>query len=368
MGAIPLKRRTTLPTDAVTPRFQRSARGWPSVRDPDVAELSRSDVPSPPGRLCELVRVGSETLAISRLTIWGHTMTDWAAVTRARIDLVAGERESESFDAWFATVPDRVERCQARWGLVLGRAYVGGAAGYVVQATTQYGLEVVLKLAYPHRESEGEASALVEWDGDGAIRLLDSDGELSALLLERCEPGTPLSEEPAEVALEVIAGLLPRLWVEPQQPFRCLSDEAQWWIDDLKTHTDDYRRHDAGSLVDVAIDALQSLAPIQGTQVLVHQDLHGENILAARREPWLVIDPKPLLGEREFALAPVIRAFEFEHTRRAVMYRRDFLCDALGVDRSRATGWAMAQTVAWALDSDYTAQHLDTAGWLADAW
>jgi streptomycin 6-kinase len=45
--------------------------------------------------------------------------------------------------------------------------------------------------------------------------------------------------------------------------------------------------------------------------VLVNQDLHADNILRAEREPWLAIDPKPLLGEREFGLAPVIRALSW---------------------------------------------------------
>ena len=49
----------------------------------------------------------------------------------------------------------------------------------------------MLKLVHPHRESEHEADALERWDGNGAIRLLARDGW--ALLLERCEPGEPLS-------------------------------------------------------------------------------------------------------------------------------------------------------------------------------
>lgn len=226
----------------------------------------------------------------------------------------------------------------------------------------------VLKLAYPHRESEGEAAALAEWNGNGATYLLDSDDELSAVLPERCEPGTPLSEEPPDAALTVITDLLPRLWVEPNESFRSLADEAQWWVDDLEAHAQEYRRLNAKDIFDTAIGALKSLPATQGEQVLIHQDLHGDNILAAQREPWLVIDPKPLIGEREFAPAPIIRAFEFEHSQRAVGDRRDLLCAELGLDRGRATGWAIAQTVAWALDSDYTDMHLETARWLADTW
>ena len=86
--------------------------------------------------------------------------------------------------------------------------------------------------------------------------------------------------------------------------------------------------------------ALEELAPTQGEQVLIHQDLHADNVLAAQREPWLVIDPKPLVGEREFSLAPIIRSVELGHSRRAVVERLDRLSSELGLDRERARGWA----------------------------
>ena len=68
---------------------------------------------------------------------------------------------------------------------------------------TAEGEQAVLKVQQPHRESEHEAAALELWDGDGAIRLLDSEPEAHMLLLERCVPGTPLSEAGGEAALDV---------------------------------------------------------------------------------------------------------------------------------------------------------------------
>ena len=81
--------------------------------------------------------------------------------------------------------------------------------------------------------------------------------------------------------------------------------------------------------------------------MLLHQDLHGDNVLAAHREPWLAIDPKPLVGEREFAVAPIARSFELGHSKRDVLHRFDRLTAGLGLDRERARGWTIAQTVAW---------------------
>ena len=209
----------------------------------------------------------------------------------------------------------------------------------------------VLKVQRPHRESEHEAAALELWDGDGAVRLLARDDERHALLLERCEPGTFLSRSPD--AVDVLIGLLPRLW-KNADGFRTLEDEAAHWLEHDLAHC----RH-----ADLAAGLIRELAPTQGGQVLVHQDLHGDNVLAARREPWLVIDPKPLAAEREFAVAPIVRSGELGHSRREALGRLDRLCAELGLDRERARGWTIVQTVAWSDDASHP-EHGEVVEWL----
>ena len=232
---------------------------------------------------------------------------------------------------------------------------------------TAAGEEVVLKLQEPHRESEHEAEALRVWDGDGAVRLLDHEPDEHALLLERCVPGTPLAAAGAETALEVFVGLLPRLWKPAGPPFRSLAAEAAWWADSLDATWERFAQPFERRLLDAALEALHELPRSQGEQVLVNQDLHGDNVLAAQREPWLVIDPKPLAGEREFGVAPIVRSFELGHSRREVLHRFDVLTGELGLDRERARGWTVAQTIAWSFDSSYHATHVETARWLLEA-
>ena len=226
---------------------------------------------------------------------------------------------------------------------------------------------MVLKIQWPHRESEHEAAALELWDGDGAVRLLAHDEERHALLLERCRPGTYLSELDADAGLGVLIGLLPRLWKPAGPPFRSLADEAVWWAGYIREEWDDAGRPFEENLVDAAVSALEALALTQGEQVLIHQDLHADNVLAAEREPWLVIDPKPLAGEREFGLASIIRSVELGHSKRAVVDRLDRLSSELGLDRERARGWALGQTIAWAYGSEIQQTHVETARWLLQA-
>src|SRR5579871_3061340 len=99
-----------------------------------------------------------------------------------------------------------LEELAEEWGLTLGEPYPPGADGVVVRAELADGKTAVLKVSHRHRENEHEADALERWNGNGAVRLLQRDDERSALLLERCEPGTYLSS--ADDPLGVLIGLL----------------------------------------------------------------------------------------------------------------------------------------------------------------
>jgi streptomycin 6-kinase len=261
--------------------------------------------------------------------------------------------------AWLADLPRLLEECAEQWSLRLEGPIGDGFASLVVGAG-----DAVLKLQFPHRESEHEAEALRVWDGDGAVRLLAHDPERHALLIERARPGTHLTAAGQEAALDVFVELLPRLWKPAGAPFRPLAEEAAWWIDYLPRNWEHVGRPFERSLLDTVIETLRELSATQGEQVLLNQDLHADNVLSAEREPWLVIDPKPLAGEREFAVAPLVRGWELGHSKAATLRRFDRLTSELGLDRARAAGWAAGQAIAWGIDQP---SHVEVARWLLEA-
>jgi streptomycin 6-kinase len=132
--------------------------------------------------------------------------------------------------------------------------------------------------------------------------------------------------------MDVIVGLLPRIW-KNADGFHTLVDEIECWAD-------------LGELDGRELDLARELASSQGELVLTHQDLHGDNVISAQREPWLVIDPKPLAAEREFQAAPILRSLELGQTKQEMLYRLDRLTE-LGLDRERMIGWTIVQTTAW---------------------
>jgi len=275
---------------------------------------------------------------------------------------------SEAGRAWLDALPALVEHCARDWSLQLGEAFEGSNVSLVLAAIREDGSDAVLKVQFPHPECAQEAMALRWWDGDGAVRLLAHAPAQDALLIERCRPGRYLSEESPEIALAALIELLPRLWKPAREPFRLLADEAAQWAENLPRSWERAGRPFDERLVEGALATLADLAPSQGESVLLHQDLHGDNVLRAERETWLAIDPKPLAGEREFGLAPIIRSRELGHGRMEMLRRLDRLTAELGLDRERARGWAFLQTLAWAFEGDRLVPgHLETAVWLDDA-
>lgn len=269
--------------------------------------------------------------------------------------------------AWCAALPDLLRDILRDWDLIVdGPPYPRSHVSYTIPVRAGSG-PAVLKLQWPHPECAFEADALMQWNGQGAVRLLAHDRARHALLLERCFPGTTLAESGEADKLTIYLDLLPQLSILATGPFRSLEEEAAEWRSSLVQRWDAEGRPCPVRMIDEALTFLAELPGSGGDAVLIHQDLHAGNILAAERAAYISIDPKPLTGERAFALAPVINSFELGHSRREVVERLDRLSAGLGLDRERARGWAIAQAMAWSFETPFAAKRHDVAAWLIDA-
>lgn len=279
--------------------------------------------------------------------------------------LIAFAKQANA-QVWLNAIPAVVSELALKWNLEVGDAYPDCGVSYVAPATQQ-GVPVVLKVQWPHAECQYEADALEAWNGNGAVRLLARDRLHHALLLEHCSPGDHLAAAKEADPIGVLIDVLPRLWKTVGQPFATLAEESSGWQPTLYPNWQLNPSACEKSLIDSVHAMISELANSQGDQVLLHQDLHGHNVLASTRamQPtWLAIDPKPLVGEREFALSPIIRSVEFGATKADVLYRLDRLTEAFSLDRKRTSGWAAIQAVAWSFGSHNQTQHYEIAHWL----
>ena len=242
---------------------------------------------------------------------------------------------------WLAALLDLVRECAEVWGLDLEEP-IDTPHSLVVPAG-----DAVLKVNAPsHFEADHEADALAWWDGAGTARLLARDDARRAFLIERCRPGTTLWDAGVDEP-EVVARLLPRLWLEPRDPhpFRLAADEAERWAEEVPRRYSFAGRPFERPLLDVALDVFRSAD--RGACVLVNQDLHGGNVLRAEREPWLVVDPKPLVGERELDGVGLLRNAVLNDDGSTGGRRWLAVLEGLGLDRDRLRGWGLAHALAW---------------------
>lgn len=251
---------------------------------------------------------------------------------------------------WVRDLKRLVVECLEQWDLrVTGPAMTGWTA--VVFPVERDGEPAVLKVGWPHKESAAEHTALQVWGGRGAVRLLAADPSRGALLLERLDATRSLLTEDAFTACEIVGDLLRRLNVPAPPTIPLLGD---WLVGHLEQldHPAVPRRF-AVRTRSLATDLLTD-----PTRCVLHTDLHFENVLAADREPWLAIDPKPFAGHPGFEFQPLLRNRVDElgtgsAFRWSVRRRLEIAAEAAGVDVEEARLWTLLYTgieILWTRD------------------
>jgi streptomycin 6-kinase len=242
---------------------------------------------------------------------------------------------------------DVVREMAARWSLTLGASYPSGPIATVVRAESADHGAVALKVARRDYEEEHQAAGLRRWDGDGTVRLhaaVDVDDEHAALLLERCEPGTVLRVRPEPEQDEVVASMLRRLWRPAGAPFRPLADLCDRWADEHEAKVAAHGSPLDDGLRREGIALFRALPASAARHVLLCTDLHAGNIVAAQREPWLVIDPKPFVGDPTYdALQHMLNCTERLTVAPLELVAR--MADLLELDRERLRLWLFARCV-----------------------
>lgn len=279
--------------------------------------------------------------------------------------------------SWLADLPAFVALACERWSLRLGAVFEAPQMiGFVAAVDRADGTRAILKLNGPDRECAHEAEALALWNGRGAVELLASDPGTRSFVLERCEPGTPLLGLEDDDAMRIVSASLRRLWraAPAHHPFDLLADESRRWAQELPKTFERLGAPFERRILDQAVEACAELVADTIEPVVLHQDLHGGNVLRAEREPWLVIDPKPLVGERAFDVAAIVRdrgdMLAGPDGAAIIRRRLDILCDELGLERERMRLWSLIHALAWGVDDggdEFDAAHVHVARLLDEA-
>ena len=268
------------------------------------------------------------------------------------------------WERWVDELPTRVGRLTDAWRLRPDGEPAHGNCSLVLPVRTFEGAVAVLKVGFPDAESEHEHLVLQRWGGHGAVRLLSADPHHRGLLLERLH-STDLTGVAEDHACAIVADLYGRIHIAAMPQLRSLSADIDRWTSELAglaRNAPIPRR-----LVEQAIALGTDLAADRAViDRVIHTDLHYGNVLAGDREPWLVIDPKPVNGDPHYEIAPMLwnRWDEIAgDTREGVRRRFWMLVDAAGFDEDRARGWVIVRMVHNAMWALQDRQHTEQA-WL----
>jgi streptomycin 6-kinase len=253
--------------------------------------------------------------------------------------------------AWLAALPGHVDVLRERWGLDLGPPFEpGGNCAWVAPGTDRHGRDVVLKVAWRHAESLHEAEGLAALGGRGAVEVHAFEhmaDDTTAMLLERCRPGTELRGRPEPEQHVVITELLRSVWAAELpvgHPFRPLSEMADDWVQRAEARlAADPTRLDAGLARD-GLARFRELSRTGPTTVLLFTDLHAGNVLAGQRRPWLLIDPKPYVGDPHYdVLQHLLNCNESLQADPLALLTE--VADLAGLDPGRVRQWLFARCV-----------------------
>jgi len=254
-----------------------------------------------------------------------------------------------SWNDWLARAPRLSDELISEWGLRVDGPTRSRNCAMVVPVRTDDDRAGVLKITWPHWEAKNEHLALRAWQGDGAVELWRADPRRFALLLERAQPDRDLHALDVLEACEVVAHLYGRLHRAPLPQPRRLSELCREWADRLPPLLE--ANLISRRFVSQGERLMRDLADDPATDVaLLHSDLHFFNVLAAEREPWLVIDPKPLSGDPAYEVAPLLwnrweEAMAAASPRQALLDRLFTVVDVAGLDEDRVRDWIIVREV-----------------------
>ncbi|WAX77659.1 aminoglycoside phosphotransferase family protein [Streptomyces sp. KMM 9044] len=271
-----------------------------------------------------------------------------------RLVRALGETAPDGGGDWLEKLPGAAREVVALRGLTVERVQVpGGRSSLVVLVRTADDLPAVLKLAPARARPKSERAALAHWNGLGTVRLLEPFAADGALLLERLHPDVSVRSLPEARALLEAAGTLRRLWVEPPagdtaHVFETVAERTGRQAGAMRTGA--AGDPEVAPLVSAALTAREELLAGPPEHRLLHGTFRQSKVLSGERMPWLAVGPDPVVGERAFDLARLVRDRVEDlvaqpsgatTTRRRVKR----LAESLEIDQERLRGWTLFRAV-----------------------
>ncbi|MBO8157744.1 MAG: hydrogenase expression protein HypB [Bacillaceae bacterium] len=258
---------------------------------------------------------------------------------------------------WLNRLPDLISECADRWDLHI-HPHFDLSYSYVSPAMTRNQREVVIKLGIPDEEFNNSLEALKLFDGNGVVQLIDAVPEKGMLLMERITPGTMLAlQKDDKQATRIATQVMKKIW--KPAPLKCCLPTTLKREESLATLINEYPEG-IGPIqlktLEEALDIFKYMNQQMETRYLLHGDLHHYNILKASGESWVAIDPKGLIGEREYDVIQfLLNKLPEGEVASAIQNRMEIFADELNLNFQKIALWGYAHSVlatAWTVQDD----------------
>ena len=213
------------------------------------------------------------------------------------------------------------------------------------------GASAMLKIAISDEERAG-AALMVWWNGEGAARIFKHEN--NALLMERAIGSHSLvsmtktgqDDEASKIICEVVT----KLHAKNKKPLPATLISLSTWFRSLHVAAIEH-----GGIFSQAALVAEELLNNPQEIVVLHGDIHHQNILDSGVHGWIAIDPKGLLGERGFDYANIFcnPNWEVATSPGRLTRQATIVAEAAGLERSRLIKWILAYaglSAAWSLN------------------
>ncbi|OPH56977.1 hypothetical protein BC351_26575 [Paenibacillus ferrarius] len=276
------------------------------------------------------------------------------------------ELHGEQGVAWSEALPRLIADCASRYDFSPHDPFSNLSYNFVLRGTRSDGKRVVLKSSFMKEELSREVSVLRAYEGRGAIYVLDADAEWGVALLEMAEPGLPLSTiENDALATDIFCEVFRRLHLMP--PTGSLYPSMKQHFLAIERYRERFKdmKDDMplpSSWVENAEECLEYLIATTTENLLLHGDLHHDNILRQSEEKWAVIDPKGIIGDIHFDTIQYLLNYEDRggDCEQVLRDRITSMADRLGLDPRRIAMWGVARGVleaCWTIEDGGTDWH-----------
>jgi streptomycin 6-kinase len=253
---------------------------------------------------------------------------------------------------WINRFPSILEKCVAQWSLSLDTPMPDASYNYVVSARLKNNEPVILKVGVPNPELETEIEALNYFNGNHCVRLLKSDRQLGALLLQLLSPGKSLVQIKNNAEATEIAGHIMASLPSPVSGSHAFPAVAKWAkaFDRIKKQYGHSSCPLPFAKIDRAEQLFLDLNKSTKQHRLLHGDLHHTNILFDDNAGWIAIDPKGVIGDPAYESArflhnPIPGFLSMDNPKKITEERIDLLSGMLHEAPERLLAWGFFNTV-----------------------